>query len=81
MIINNLINMDHVILSAARQFKPNDLISYMLNLVPVFNRFYDRCRIIDNDKVNPVRLRIVEKTIETLGTVMDMCGIIKLEKM
>lgn len=81
MIINNLINMDHVILSAARQFKPNDLITYMLNLVPVFNRFYDRCRIIDNDKVNPVRLRIVEKTVETLGTLMDMCGIIKLEKM
>jgi len=81
LILNKLIDFENVIITSARMLKPNDIITYMLELVPAFNRFYDKCRIIDEGKINPVRLKIVERTIETLGTAMDLCGIIKLNKM
>ena len=72
---------EKVLNDSAEDLKLNNIISYMLNIVPVFNRFYDSCRIIDEGQVNPVRLRIVEKMVNVLGTAMDICGIIKLERM
>ena len=81
LILNNLMRFEKVLNDSAEDLKLNNIISYMLNIVPVFNRFYDSCRIIDEGQVNPVRLRIVEKMVNVLGTAMDICGIIKLEKM
>ncbi|MCC7570868.1 arginine--tRNA ligase [Candidatus Micrarchaeota archaeon] len=81
LILNNLMEFESVADKAAHSFKPNELVNYMLNLVSVFNRFYDNCRIIDEGKINPVRLKIVEKTVHVLGTTMGLCGIPKIEKM
>ncbi len=80
-LLNMIIEYDNVLNKACKDLKMNEIINYMLNLVPAYNKFYDNCRIIDEGKLNPTRVRIVETTVKTLERAMDICGIEKLDKM
>ena len=74
-LIKHINNFDKTIMDSAKDFEPCYISRYLLNLCALFNKFYNNYRIIDNDKVNTYRLKIVEITKNLLGIGLQLLGI------
>ena len=66
----------------AQQLDPAALPRYMQELAGVYHRFYDRCRVIDEDKVlSAERLALCDATRIVLANGLKILGITAPEKM
>ncbi|MBF0570146.1 MAG: arginine--tRNA ligase [Candidatus Omnitrophica bacterium] len=66
----------------AQQLDPAPLPRYMQELAGVFHRFYDRCRVIDEDKaLSAERLALVDGTRIVLANGLKILGVTAPEKM
>ncbi|MBF0618977.1 MAG: arginine--tRNA ligase [Candidatus Omnitrophica bacterium] len=66
----------------AKGLDPSPLTRYMQELAGVFHRFYDRCRVIDEDKtISSERLALIDATRVTLANGLKLLGVTAPEKM
>lgn len=66
-LIKKLLEYEVTLQSAAKQFKPNLVANYLLEVCTLFNRFYQNHRIIGGEeKAMPARVALVNATRETL---------------
>lgn len=63
-----------VLESIERSLKPNMLAEYLYNLAEVFNRFYERNRVLGSDREKQ-RVWLVKKTYDTLKEGLELLGI------
>jgi arginyl-tRNA synthetase len=66
--------------SAGNDVAPHRLVAYAEQIVTAFKEFYTYCKVI-NTKEEQNRLAIVKLTKQTLGEILDLLGIAKLEEM
>ena len=66
----------------ARQLDPATLPRYMQDLAALFHKFYDRCRVIDADKIlASERLALIDAVRVVLANGLGILGISAPEKM
>ncbi len=64
---------------SCREYRPNVLIDYMLNLSSAFSKFYESSPILKGGDAKPVRLAMTSATKQTLWNLLTMMGIYPLE--
>ncbi|MBE5758067.1 MAG: arginine--tRNA ligase [Clostridiales bacterium] len=74
-IVKHLNSFEKTIIDSATDYEPCYISRYLLNLCSLFNKFYNNYRIIDENRVNNYRLRLVEKVKEVLKTGLNLLGI------
>ena len=65
----------------ARSYKVHHLPAYALELSDALHGFYEHCRVIDNEKVNTQRLRIVQSAHQVFDNLLATMGISRPERM
>ncbi|MDE1828494.1 MAG: arginine--tRNA ligase [Candidatus Micrarchaeota archaeon] len=66
---------------AAREYRPNVITDYLLNLSSLFSKFYEKMPIITGGESKEVRLAITYCAKQTLGNALRLIGIEPLERM
>jgi len=78
-----LVRLEEVIYRAANLRAPNVIAEYAFELATDFSRFYEHCHILREE--DPARqaswISLVEVTLGTLGTLLDLLGIEIPERM
>jgi len=82
-LIKQLIKFPEVIEDIAHDYQVHSLSHYALDLVKIFHKFYESCRVIDekNPDLTQARLFLVEVTKIVLKNTLDLMGIFAPEKM
>lgn len=81
-LIKQLIRLPEVIEDTAGDYQVQRLPQYALDLVRAFHKFYEECRVIDEDKdLTRARLELVEAARIVLKNTLDLMGISAPEKM
>jgi arginyl-tRNA synthetase len=72
-----------VVEDAVKDFLPNILANYLYNLATLINKFYHESPVLaeKDEAVKNFRLGLISKAKETLGTGLDLLGIVALEEM
>lgn len=80
---NQLIKFPEIIEDIVKDYQVHRLPHYALDLVRIFHKFYEECRVIDeeNPDLTQARLSLVEATQIVLKSVLDLMGISAPEKM
>ncbi len=65
---------------SAKEFSPNDLANYLLNLAKAFNAFYEKYPVLSSEK-EEFRLKLGTRTAETLKLGAYLLGFEVLDKM
>ena len=74
-LIKHLNDFDRNTIESAKDYEPCYISRYLISLCGYFNKFYNNYRIIDGDKVNTYRLKIVEITKARLYDGLKLLGI------
>lgn len=69
-----------VVEKATEELVPHAICTYLYELAQKFNRFYEKCRIIGDDR-EQMRLSLVIRYKETLANGLTLLGIVAPEKM
>lgn len=77
----HLIRFPDLIEETAKTYAVHHLPAYAIKLADLFHRFYEHCRVIENDKVNEDRLKIIQATQIVLKNVLTVIGVSAPEKM
>lgn len=82
-LIKQLIRLSDIVKETAEDYQVHRLPQYALDLVRKFHKFYEECRVLDenNPEQTRSRLALVEATRITLKNVLDLMGISAPEKM
>ncbi|MBU2219761.1 arginine--tRNA ligase, partial [Patescibacteria group bacterium] len=82
-LIKQLIRLPEIIADTARDYQVHRLPQYALDLVRSFHKFYEDCRVIDeeNKDLTVARLALCEATKIVLKNTLDLMGISAPEKM
>lgn len=71
-----------VLIGCAKTLEPFGLVRYLQELSASFHKFYDACRVIDDDKaVAAERLGLIEAARIVLGNGLNLAGVSAPEKM
>jgi arginyl-tRNA synthetase len=65
---------------ATNELMPHHVANYLYELSQVFNRFYEKSRVIDDPRQD-IRLRLVNKYADVLKSGLGLLGITAPEKM
>ncbi|HEV2815453.1 MAG TPA: arginine--tRNA ligase [Solirubrobacteraceae bacterium] len=76
-----LADFEDVVDRATAEYQPSDVTEYLFALSQEFNRFYERARVVDEGKVDPLRLRLCEVTAATLESGLGLLGVGVLEEL
>lgn len=77
-----LIRWPEIIEDTAGDYQVQRLPQYALDLVAIFHKFYEECRVISDDKkLTAARLALVRATQIVLKNVLDLMGLAAPEKM
>lgn len=79
-LLRKLSEMKEVIELCAEELKPHYLCTYLYELTQVFNRFYEKNRVIGDER-ETIRLKLVEVYADNLKTGLELLGISAPEKM
>jgi len=73
----------NVLVSAAKQLRPDFVANFTFNLASTFHKFYDTCPVIgaENENIRAFRFLLVNATIKALKSLFNIIGIEQLEKM
>ena len=82
-LIKQLIRLPEIIEDTARDYQVHRLPQYAMDLVRSFHKFYEDCRVIDeeNKDLTQSRLALCEATRIVLKNTLDLMGINSPEKM
>ncbi|MDD2730695.1 MAG: arginine--tRNA ligase [Candidatus Portnoybacteria bacterium] len=82
-LIKQLIRLPEIVEDTAKDYQVHRLPQYALDLVRAFHKFYEKCKVLDeNDKEKTqVRLGLVEATKIILANTLTLMGISAPEKM
>lgn len=81
-LIRQLIKFPEIIADTSRDYQVQRLPSYSLELANAFHRFYEQCRVLDDDKeVSRARINLVKATQIILRNTLKLMGIAAPEKM
>ena len=69
-----------VVEEAGKSFSPSDVCTYLYSLAKEFNLFYEKNKIIGNERQN-IRLHIIHSTGQVLKNGLSLLGIRTVEKM
>ncbi len=70
------------LIACAKTLEPYALVRYLQELAACFHKFYDACRVIDDDKeLSCERLALIEATRIVLGNGLKLLGVTAPEKM
>jgi len=80
-LIKKLLEFKPVLISASESSMPNSLTEYLFELANEFNRYYEKVRIIDEDKEKSLpRILTCAAVSEVLGKGLDLLGVSKFEE-
>lgn len=79
-VARQLLYFPDVVYEAATSYHPNLLAAYLVELAKLYNLFYQKCRIIDSDRVQ-FRLKLSSQVGEVLKKGLDLLGIEAPERM
>ena len=81
-LINILAEFGSVIGKAAEEYKPNLVARYVLTLAHVFNKYYQKCKVVtDDEKLTHARLILVASVKQVLANGLRLLGIDAPERM
>ncbi|MDP2671076.1 MAG: arginine--tRNA ligase [bacterium] len=81
-LIKKLIELPELVETISKNFAVHQLTNYALELADCFNRFYEACRVISEDKeMTDSRLNLVSAAKITLGNTLRLLGISAPERM
>jgi arginyl-tRNA synthetase len=72
-----------VLKNCAKDFAPNYLTTYLVELAGLFHAFYDNCRVIDdgNPETTAFRLLICQRAKERIKKGLELIGVSAPEQM
>jgi arginyl-tRNA synthetase len=77
-----MLQLPEVTETVARNLEPDFLPYYAQELATTFHNFYERCRVISEDKaLSEARLKLVEATRITLAKILHLMGMTAPERM
>ncbi|MFC1808631.1 arginine--tRNA ligase [Candidatus Omnitrophota bacterium] len=72
----------NILITASRQFEPYRLVDYLRELAASFHKFYNKCRVIGDDKaLSKARLYLVSCVREVIGSGLSLLGVSQPERM
>lgn len=77
----HLMRFPDLIEETAKNYAVHHLPAYAIKLADLFHRFYEHCRVIEDDKVNEERLKIIKASQIVLKNVLTVIGVSAPEKM
>jgi arginyl-tRNA synthetase len=81
-LIRKMLQLPEVTETVARNLEPDFLPYYAQELATTFHNFYERCRVISEDKaLSEARLKLVEATRITLAKILHLMGMTAPERM
>ena len=81
-LVRALLQFFHCLEKAYYTLEPVFIIEYLKSLAAVFHKFYERNRVlVDDKKVSIARLNLLEATRLVLGCALDLLGITPVKKM
>jgi len=80
-ILVEIIKFKDIIYQAGTDMEPHILANYLLNLSGLFHTFYEKYRVIDNNKTIQYRVLIIKSIAKTLKEGLKILGIDSPEKM
>lgn len=80
-LVKELMKFPQLVESVANTYAVHQFPSYAVSLADAFHRFYEHCRVIDNDTVNENRLKMVQATQIVLKNALSVIGVSAPEKM
>ena len=77
-----MLELPEIIDLTARTLEPHHLPYYASDLATVFHNFYEKCRVVTDDKeLTKARLQLVEATRIVLAQALHLMGMTAPEKM
>lgn len=81
-LIRQLIKYPEIVADTAQDYQIHRVPQYAKELVAAFHKFYERCRVLDDDQnIQTARLQLVSATKIVLKNILDLMGITAPEKM
>ena len=81
-LIRKMLELPEIIDLTARTLEPHHLPYYASDLATVFHNFYEKCRVVTDDKeLTKARLQLVEATRIVLAQALHLMGMTAPEKM
>ncbi|TAN57031.1 arginine--tRNA ligase, partial [Patescibacteria group bacterium] len=77
----HLMRFPDLIEETAKTYAAHHLPAYAIKLADLFHRFYEHCRVIEDDKVNEERLKIIQAARIVLRNVLTVIGVSAPEEM
>jgi len=77
----HLMRFPDLIEETAKTHAVHHLPAYAIKLADLFHRFYEHCRVIEDDKVNEERLKIIQAAQIVLKNVLTVIGVSAPERM
>jgi arginyl-tRNA synthetase len=75
-LIRKMIQFNDVLEESVRELEPHRIVFYLLDLAGEFHRYYNRCRVISEDKdLTRARLLLVENTQKTIRRGLEILGV------
>lgn len=80
-LVKKLIQFPQLLEQIHDNYEAHHLTTYATELARAFHHFYGHCRVIDNDKVDPARVALVQATKQVLQKTLQLMGVSAPEKM
>ncbi len=80
-LVKQLLKLPGLLESIAHDYEAHHLTAYAMETARAFHHFYDHCRVIDNDVVNPGRVALVRATRTVIANTLGLLGVSAPEKM
>ncbi len=80
-LVAHLMRFPDLIEETAKTYAVHHLPAYAIKLADLFHRFYEHCRVIEDNKVNEERLKIIKAARIVLRNVLMVIGVSAPEKM
>ncbi len=79
-LLRKLYQYPHIVQSAAKDFSPHYICTYLFDLAQTFNTFYDHCKVIGSPE-EARRLTLINASAAVIKSGLGLLGIETLEKM
>lgn len=80
-LVKQLLKLPPLLESISHNYEAHHLTTYAMETARSFHHFYDHCRVIDEEVVNPSRVALVRATRVVLAKTLGLLGVAAPEKM
>ena len=82
LLLKNLTKFEEIIMQSSREYKPNLIANYLVNLASDFHRFYEHVPIIKSEKeIQEERLGLILAVAQVIKNGLKLLGIEVVDKM